>query len=65
VSRTRHSPRPETLKGAFTINHQKQNLLIGKSCLLIDDVLATGSTISEAAKNFWVQVLYMQMRFDL
>ena len=43
------SQRAKTLKGAFTINHQEQNLLIGKSCLPIDDVITTGSTISEAA----------------
>ncbi|MEK9531777.1 MAG: hypothetical protein VW162_02660 [Alphaproteobacteria bacterium] len=47
----RRSQHAKTLKGAFTINHQKQNLLIGKPCLLIDDVITTGSTISEAAKK--------------
>ncbi len=51
LGRMRRSQRAKTLKGAFTINHQKQNLLIGKPCLLIDDVITTGSTISEAAKK--------------
>ena len=51
LGRMRRSQRAKTLKGAFTINHQKQNLLNGKPCLLIDDVITTGSTISEAAKK--------------
>ena len=51
LGRMRRSQRAKTLKGAFTINHQKQNLLIDKSCLLVDNVITTGSTISEAAKK--------------
>jgi predicted amidophosphoribosyltransferase len=51
LGRMRRSQRAKTLKGVFTINHQKQNLLISKSCLPIDDVITTGSTISEAAKK--------------
>jgi predicted amidophosphoribosyltransferase len=33
LGRMRRSQRAKTLKGVFTINHQKQNLLISKSCL--------------------------------
>tara|TARA_Y200000002_G_C22483723_1_gene579869 strand:- start:166 stop:450 length:285 start_codon:yes stop_codon:yes gene_type:complete len=42
----------KTLKGKFTINHQKQNILITKPYLHIDEVITAESTISEAAKNF-------------
>ncbi|MDC3311441.1 ComF family protein [Alphaproteobacteria bacterium] len=43
--------RAKTVKGAFSINAKMNPYLIGKSCLLIDDVITTGSTISEATKT--------------
>ncbi len=41
--------RRENVKGTFRV--RKENLIKGKTILLLDDVLTTGSTLSEAAKE--------------
>ena len=42
----------ENLKGAFQMKHRfgKSHSMAGKSVLLVDDVLTTGSTASECAR---------------
>lgn len=42
--------RKGNVKDAFNINPKRQNVLKGKNILLVDDVMTTGSTISECAK---------------
>ena len=38
------------MRGSFFINSGKENLVRGKSVLLVDDVITTGATINECSK---------------
>lgn len=42
--------RKENVKNAFEINPRYKNKIIGKSVLIVDDVITTGATILECAK---------------
>lgn len=42
--------RARNVRGAFAVRERKQALLVGKSVLLIDDVLTTGATAGECAR---------------
>ncbi len=59
LSRTRHTPpqtglsraqREKNVSGAFTINGRYKKAIAGKTVLLIDDVMTTGSTLSACAR---------------
>lgn len=52
-SRLHGKGRVANIKGAFRLHHnliEKENYIKGKSILLIDDIMTTGSTINECAK---------------
>lgn len=42
--------REKNVRGAFAVPSRKQPDIEGKTCLLVDDVLTTGATASEAAR---------------
>jgi ComF family protein len=45
----RKKQRQRNLKNVFTVNKKYQNLVLGKSFLLIDDVMTTGATVENCA----------------
>ena len=45
-----HAQRAENVRNAFTINQKYAGVIRGKTILLIDDVITTGSTIEQCVK---------------
>ena len=43
--------RKKNVESAFAFNSSRSKLVIGKSCLLIDDVITTGATINSCARE--------------
>lgn len=43
--------RTENVKDAFVINEKYKNFVVGKKFVIVDDVITTGSTVNECAKE--------------